>query len=56
MGACPSVAGAVFAARYGDKGGNANLGAWAKTGEAFAFLRQFLTTEKPDVSSPRFRM
>ena len=38
--------GRVFAARSGDKGGNANLGVWAKTGEAFAFLRQFLTTKK----------
>ncbi len=38
--------GRVFATRSGDKGGNANLGVWAKTPEAFAFLREFLTTEK----------
>jgi hypothetical protein len=38
--------GSVFASRAGDKGGNANLGIWAKTPEAFAFLRGFLTTEK----------
>ncbi len=38
--------GRVFATRSGDKGGNANLGIWAKTPEAFAFLREFLTTEK----------
>ena len=38
--------GRVFATRSGDKGGNANLGVWAKTPEAFAFLRVFLTTEK----------
>lgn len=38
--------GRVFATRSGDKGGNANLGVWAKTPEAFAFLRKFLTTEK----------
>jgi hypothetical protein len=38
--------GRVFATRSGDKGGNANLGVWAKTPEAFAFLRGFLTTEK----------
>ncbi|MCP4110008.1 MAG: DUF1446 domain-containing protein [Desulfobacteraceae bacterium] len=38
--------GRLFATRSGDKGGNANLGVWAKTPEAFAFLRDFLTTEK----------
>jgi hypothetical protein len=38
--------GRVFATRSGDKGGNANLGVWAKTSEAYAFLRVFLTTEK----------
>jgi len=38
--------GRVFATRSGDKGGNANLGVWAKTPEAFAFLKEFLTTEK----------
>jgi hypothetical protein len=36
--------GRVFATRSGDKGGNANLGVWAKTPEAYAFLREFLTT------------
>jgi hypothetical protein len=36
----------VFATRSGDKGGNANLGVWAKTPEAYAFLRQYLTTER----------
>ncbi|MFP4452547.1 MAG: acyclic terpene utilization AtuA family protein [Desulfobacterales bacterium] len=38
--------GKVFAARSGDKGSNANLGVWAKTPEAYAFLRDFLTPEK----------
>jgi hypothetical protein len=38
--------GRVFATRSGDKGGNANLGVWAKTPEAYAFLRVFLTTDK----------
>jgi len=33
-------------ARSGDKGGNANLGVWAKTPEAFAFLNGFLSVEK----------
>lgn len=38
--------GHLFAARSGDKGGNANLGIWAKTPEAYAFLHHFLTIEK----------
>lgn len=48
--------GRAFAARAGDKGGNANLGVWAPSPEAYAFLRAFLTTEKlrqllPDCAS-----
>jgi acyclic terpene utilization AtuA family protein len=38
--------GKVFATRSGDKGGNANLGVWAKTAPAYAFLREYLTTDK----------
>lgn len=38
--------GRLYATRSGDKGGNANLGVWAKTPESYAFLREFLTTEK----------
>jgi len=38
--------GAVFGARSGDKGGNANLGIFARSDEAWAWLDQFLTTEK----------
>jgi hypothetical protein len=38
--------GRVFATRSGDKGGNANLGVWAKTPEAYGFLREFLTIDK----------
>jgi hypothetical protein len=46
--------GYLFGARSGDKGGNANLGVWARTPEAHAFLRAFLTTRRlrellPDV-------
>ena len=37
--------GKLFATRSGDKGGNANLGIWAKTPEAFAFLRDYLSVE-----------
>ena len=38
--------GRAFATRSGDKGGNANLGVWAQTSEAYAFLQSFLTVEK----------
>ena len=38
--------GRVYATRSGDKGGNANLGIWGKTPEAFAFLQDFLTVDK----------
>jgi hypothetical protein len=38
--------GRLFATRSGDKGGNANLGVWAKDVEAYSFLRRFLTIEK----------
>ncbi len=35
--------GRLFGTRSGDKGGCANLGVWAKTDEAFAFLHDYLT-------------
>jgi acyclic terpene utilization AtuA family protein len=38
--------GRLFATRSGDKGGNANLGVWAKNIEAYSFLNRFLTVEK----------
>jgi hypothetical protein len=38
--------GRAFATRSGDKGGNANLGVWAKTPEAYAFLQDFLTIDR----------
>jgi hypothetical protein len=38
--------GRIFGTRSGDKGGNANLGVWARTPEAFAFLNEFLSVEK----------
>lgn len=34
--------GTLFGARSGDKGGNANVGVWARSPEAFAWLREFL--------------
>ncbi|HMK65881.1 MAG TPA: acyclic terpene utilization AtuA family protein, partial [Thermodesulfobacteriota bacterium] len=38
--------GRFFATRSGDKGGNANLGVWAKTPESFAFLVDYLTVDR----------
>ncbi|HEY7606858.1 MAG TPA: acyclic terpene utilization AtuA family protein, partial [Actinomycetes bacterium] len=35
--------GRVFGARSGDKGGTANVGVWARTGEGYRFLEGFLT-------------
>ena len=45
----PTVAspiGRVIGARSGDKGGNANLGVFARSDAAWAWLDQFLTTER----------
>ncbi len=38
--------GRLFGTRSGDKGGNANLGVWAKNKEAYSFLAAFLTSSK----------
>jgi hypothetical protein len=38
--------GRVCAARSGDKGGNANIGVWARDERAFGWLREYLTTER----------
>ncbi|MDJ0988525.1 MAG: exopolyphosphatase, partial [Desulfobacterales bacterium] len=38
--------GRLFGSRSGDKGGNANLGVWARSEAGFAFLRQFLTVAR----------
>jgi hypothetical protein len=38
--------GRVFGARSGDKGGNANLGVFARSDEAWAWLDDFLTVDK----------
>jgi hypothetical protein len=38
--------GRVFGARSGDKGGNANLGVFARSAEAYAWLEGFLTVER----------
>ncbi len=38
--------GRVMGARSGDKGGNANVGVWARTDDAYDWLRHFLSVEK----------
>jgi hypothetical protein len=38
--------GTVFGARSGDKGGNANVGVWARDDAAYAWLASYLTPEK----------
>jgi hypothetical protein len=56
--------GQLFGARSGDKGGNANLGIFARSDEAFAWLDGFLSVEElgrllPEVSPlkvERFRL
>lgn len=42
----PAPIGRVIGARSGDKGGNANLGVFARTDAAWAWLDQFLTTDR----------
>jgi len=38
--------GRVFGARSGDKGGNANVGVWARSGPAYAWLERELTVDR----------
>jgi hypothetical protein len=38
--------GRIAGARSGDKGGNANVGVWARTPTEFAWLREFLSEER----------
>jgi len=47
--------GNLFAARSGDKGGNANLGVWGKTSKTYTFLKSFLTVEKLKELMPEAR-
>jgi len=44
--------GLLFGARSGDKGGNANVGVWARSPAAFAWLRDFLDVERFRVLVP----
>jgi hypothetical protein len=47
--------GRVAGARSGDKGGNANVGVWVRTPEAYAWLLQFLTAERLSQLLPEAR-
>lgn len=38
--------GTIIGARSGDKGGNANVGLWARSDEAYAWLASYLTVER----------
>ncbi|HEY5626106.1 MAG TPA: acyclic terpene utilization AtuA family protein, partial [Dehalococcoidia bacterium] len=38
--------GKIFGARSGDKGGNANVGVWARNDAAYAWLANFLTVDR----------
>ena len=38
--------GTIFGARSGDKGGNANVGIWARSGAGYAWLADCLTVER----------
>ena len=42
----PLPLGTVFGARSGDKGGNGNVGIWARSDAGFAWLSDFLTVER----------
>ncbi len=44
--------GRVIGARSGDKGGNANLGVWARTDEAYTWLESFLDVDRLRVLMP----
>jgi hypothetical protein len=42
----PVPLGQLFGARSGDKGGNANVGVWARDTSAYAWLEEFLTSDR----------
>jgi hypothetical protein len=52
--------GTLFGARSGDKGGNANVGIWARDESGYAWLRKYLTVEQfrellPEASAMEIR-
>jgi hypothetical protein len=42
----PTPLGTLFGARSGDKGGNANVGVWARDDQSYAWLASYLTAER----------
>src|SRR5262249_11717315 len=42
----PAPLGSIAGARSGDKGGNANVGVWVRTDDAYAWLATTLTVER----------
>ena len=46
--------GHLFGTRSGDKGGNANVGVWATSPEAYSFLNEYLTVEEFKRLAPDF--
>ena len=46
--------GRLFGTRSGDKGGNANVGVWATSAEAYSFLNEYLTVEEFKRLAPDF--
>ncbi|HEY5185608.1 MAG TPA: acyclic terpene utilization AtuA family protein [Actinomycetes bacterium] len=51
----PAPLGRVFGARSGDKGGDANVGVWARTDDGYAWLAGFLTAERVHALLPETR-
>jgi len=51
----PAPLGRVFGARSGDKGGDANVGVWARTDNGYAWLAGFLTAERVHALLPETR-
>jgi len=47
--------GAIYGARSGDKGGNANLGVWARSPEAYRWLDAYLSVERLRELLPEMR-
>ncbi len=47
--------GTVCGARSGDKGGNANVGVWVRTAEAYRWLEEFLSVERLKALLPETR-
>ena len=47
--------GAVVGTRSGDKGGDANIGVWARSTPAYGWLRDFLTVDRVHALLPETR-